>query len=463
MLPPKADSQTDALLFWQNHSPAPQHADFGSIARELLQLSFDKGLRNGLFIGAAYGGTWNLIQNLLLVSREPYNSELGRLVLNLVFSCLIGGIIGLGTGMLFGSLCGAASAILARLVFWPLRDRMLYRFSAGLLNIALVIGSFYLLAMASPLMREIFTIYEPGKFSRHTFSRPIYIFITFGVGYGTVLVICIYSWFHANLLARQYALGREARQKRPPLDRNTDLYDPLFQQHLFSALSQRYDQTSRLVSLGLSDRLRAHLVTHMHLMPGMAVCDLMTGGGELWPHLLPRIGPDGSITAIDCTPEMLKRAQERRDRLPAGSAVVLHEADACATGLPDESFDAVVCAYGLTTLTAAQFDALLQEIHRILRPGGIFGFVELSRPTSPPLRRVMDFYLTSVVPPLSEVLGADWRPYLLLNEYLTRFDNGHLLLPSFQAHQFVFYRYELFGGCATAMVGMKKGSRSLPS
>lgn len=38
MLLPKADSQTDPLLFWQDPSLAPRRGDFGLIAWELLSL-----------------------------------------------------------------------------------------------------------------------------------------------------------------------------------------------------------------------------------------------------------------------------------------------------------------------------------------------------------------------------------------------------------------------------------------
>lgn len=75
-------------------------------------------------------------------------------------------------------------------------------------------------------------------------------------------------------------IARVARGKGSP---QVYLYDQQFQQRIFRTLSQGCGRTSSLVSLGLSDTLRARMVQRMHLAPGMAVCDLMTGGGEIWP------------------------------------------------------------------------------------------------------------------------------------------------------------------------------------
>ena len=35
--------------------------------------------------------------------------------------------------------------------------------------------------------------------------------------------------------------------------------------------------------------------------PGTEVVDLMCGTGELWPHLAPRLGPDGCLTGVDAS------------------------------------------------------------------------------------------------------------------------------------------------------------------
>lgn len=432
------------------------------INAELLMLSVPKGLWNGLRIGAVYSVLLaviymlpGLLDNFTNVFNPYFFQSLQHILQFLIPGIIAGGVIGMCIGIFLGLLCGTATTMVSYLRFYPIQSWLGYRVWLGIFHILLVIGAFVAFAMIIPGIREIFTIYEPGRYRRHTFSRPDYILITFGFGYGTLLLACIYSWFHAGTLAHRYAQIVGISRQNTLFGPDTDLYDRLFQERAFGALAKGYSHTSRVVSLGRDNTLRARLVEHMHLAPGMAVCDLMAGDGAMWPHLVPLIGPDGAITAVDFAPEMLTRAQERLHRLPARPVITLHQSDARATGLPNDHFDAVVCAFGLATLTPTQFDDLLQEILRILRPGGIFGFVELSRPAGTQRQRWFDAYLTDVAPSLSKLLGTNPGAPLLLHEYLTRFDNGQLLLQSFYRHQCIFYHYEFFGGYATAIVGMK--------
>ncbi|HEU4324932.1 MAG TPA: class I SAM-dependent methyltransferase, partial [Roseiflexaceae bacterium] len=432
---------------WLKKANAVPPISFQQIAEELLPLSLSQGVRNGLRIGAVYGG--------LLAMIATISFHQSAILQSLLFGGFVGALSGLFIGVVFGLLSGGVTAAVSRLGFYPIRSWVGYRMCVGLLHILLVIGSVVVCALNFPFIREIFTIYEPGRYVYHTFSSPMYTIITFGFGYGGVLLACIYSWFHAGILSYHYAQTLGLPQKNTLFGPNIDLYDHLFQKRVFGTLANDYSRIANLASLGQSDTLRARVVERMHLLPGMAVCDLMTGGGEMWPHLLPLIGPDGSIVAVDFTPEMLARAQKRLYGLPEQPTITLHQADARATGLPAEHFDAVVCAFGISTMTATQFDTLLAEVHRILRPGGIFGFVELSRPGETQ-RRWMEMYLTRVVPPLSELLNIDARAYQLLNEYVARFDGGQLLLQSFHMRRYTFYRYEFFGGWAVAFVGMKE-------
>ncbi len=423
---------------WHRPDPSAQAVDLLRLAVDLTRSSVGRGVWNGIRIGALHGLLMGLIASDPLV----------LIFWAALIGPLLGAVLGFCAGLSLGLLCGAATAIVSRAAFYPLRDWLPYRRCIGLLHLAITVGALGLLYSQLPLG---WTIFQGGP-SAHYDIREI--LFPVGLTYIPALFVCVYSWFHAGRLARCYANHLGYHQSDARLTEG-DIYDPLFQRGMFDALAQRYDQASAVVSLGLDSHMRGSLVRRMDLTPGMAVCDLMSGSGALWPHLLPPIGPDGHITAVDYAPAMQEQARQRRAGLPDPSAVTLHAADAFATGLANESFDAVVCAFGIKTLPPDQLDRLLHEIHRILRPNGIFGFVELSQPADSRLRRGMDFYLARVVPGLSDLLGADRRPYLLLGQYLRRFDSCVWLLPPLRRRGFVYHRYRLLGGCATALVGMK--------
>ncbi len=92
----------------------------------------------------------------------------------------------------------------------------------------------------------------------------------------------------------------------------------------------------------LSDRM----MELAHVAPGQKVLDVATGIGEPAMTAARRAGPSGSVVAIDQAPQMLAVARERMQAAGIGT-VEFVEGDAEAVTLPLDSFDAVVCRWGL--------------------------------------------------------------------------------------------------------------------
>ena len=92
----------------------------------------------------------------------------------------------------------------------------------------------------------------------------------------------------------------------------------------------------------LSDRMM-HLA---HVAPGQRVLDVATGIGEPAMTAARQVGPSGSVVAIDQAPQMLAMAHERMQAVGIRT-VEFVEGDAEAVTLPLDTFDAVVCRWGL--------------------------------------------------------------------------------------------------------------------
>jgi len=83
-----------------------------------------------------------------------------------------------------------------------------------------------------------------------------------------------------------------------------------------------------------------------HVAPGQRVLDVATGIGEPAMTAARQVGPSGSVVAIDQAPQMLAMARERMQE--AGiHTVEFIEGDAEAVTLLPDSFNAVVCRWGL--------------------------------------------------------------------------------------------------------------------
>ncbi len=80
------------------------------------------------------------------------------------------------------------------------------------------------------------------------------------------------------------------------------------------------------------------------LAPGQHMLDIGTGTGLAAEAALAIVGPAGTVTATDISPDMVDRARQRLAGAPNASVAV---EDGQALSFPDESFDTVTCSLGL--------------------------------------------------------------------------------------------------------------------
>lgn len=94
------------------------------------------------------------------------------------------------------------------------------------------------------------------------------------------------------------------------------------------------------------------------------ILDVGSGAGQIVKHLLKYADADATITGIDLSPEMLRRA---RTRLKSDRPRLL-SADLTRLPFADNSFDCVTCGFVLEHLPEARPG--LMEMARVLKPGG---------------------------------------------------------------------------------------------
>lgn len=133
-------------------------------------------------------------------------------------------------------------------------------------------------------------------------------------------------------------------------------------------------------------RVTDWLCREAHLRPGMRVLDLASGSGHPAIDVARRVGPKGSVIASDFAPEMVE-ATQRRVTDAGLTNVETRVVDMERIEFPDESFDAATCRFGV--MFCPQPEKALQEIRRVLRPGGRFALSVWDMPERSPAQTVL--------------------------------------------------------------------------
>jgi len=111
------------------------------------------------------------------------------------------------------------------------------------------------------------------------------------------------------------------------------------------------------------------LIDTAGVRPGMRVLDLACGAGTQSIAAARRVGPNGTVVAVDISPTMLKHV--RRNAIEAGLRTI-ETRESAAEDL-DESqapFDASICRLGLMLFPSPR--GALQAVQRVLKPGARF-------------------------------------------------------------------------------------------
>ena len=103
--------------------------------------------------------------------------------------------------------------------------------------------------------------------------------------------------------------------------------------------------------------------------PGDRVLDLATGSGDPALAVARIVGAEGEVIGVDMAEPLLDYARERAREAGIENATFL-AMDAASLDLPAESFNAVLCKFGL--MFFHDYDSAIGAVHDVLKKGGRF-------------------------------------------------------------------------------------------
>jgi demethylmenaquinone methyltransferase/2-methoxy-6-polyprenyl-1,4-benzoquinol methylase len=160
---------------------------------------------------------------------------------------------------------------------------------------------------------------------------------------------------------------------------------------VFTEIADYYDDMNNIMTMNMIKGWHSFMMKKAGDLEGKRCLDVGTGTGEIAFQLAGRAGKDGDVTGVDITPRMLELAEKKMGSRKLPKDVRFIAGDALALDFDEGSFDIVTSGYMLRNVTDIQ--RAIDEMHRVLRPGGKVIVAELAKPGNRVIRRLYEFFI----------------------------------------------------------------------
>ena len=209
---------------------------------------------------------------------------------------------------------------------------------------------------------------------------------------------------------------------------------------MFDSIASKYDRMNHGMSLGIDRQWRKRFVRTLasRLSSGAKVLDLACGTGDLTKALAQR---GWQVTGLDISAEMMEVGKGKCAGLAPQPAFVLGSAESIP--FADASFDAVTIAFGLRNFDHRS--QCLQEIRRVLKPGGTLAVLEFAVPKNRLWRGLYLFYFKHAMRLVGRLVGSG-EAYGYLVDSVLAFPRYEALTDEFTAAGFTKTSYHSYSG-----------------
>src|SRR5271169_2545233 len=210
---------------------------------------------------------------------------------------------------------------------------------------------------------------------------------------------------------------------------------------MFDSIAPRYDFLNHALSAGRDiawRRATARALREILARPGSLAVDVCCGTGDLALQFA-RISC-GRVLGTDFCHPMLERA--RKKIVGARRSVFFLEADTLTLPFRDDSLDVVSTAFGFRNL--ANYARGLDEMRRVLKPGGTIAILEFSRVHVPVIGPLFRFYFRRILPRVGTLISGVAGPYQYLPDSVYRFPDQLALAQMMRDTGYSNVRYRNF-------------------
>ncbi|MDX2195990.1 MAG: bifunctional demethylmenaquinone methyltransferase/2-methoxy-6-polyprenyl-1,4-benzoquinol methylase UbiE [Cytophagales bacterium] len=221
---------------------------------------------------------------------------------------------------------------------------------------------------------------------------------------------------------------------------------------MFNNISNKYDFLNHFLSFGIDKYWRKAAINKLKPYKPDTILDIATGTADFAIEAV-RLNPE-KITGIDISVGMLDAGKKKISQKNLTHIIRLMEGDAERLDFDAHSFDACMAAFGVRNFENLEMG--LQNIYRVLKPGGVILILEFSQPVHFPIAQLYGIYFKYILPLWGNIISQDSSAYTYLPKSVSVFPFGNDFIKILEKTGFKNCRHiPLTFGISTIYMGEK--------
>ncbi|MDQ0418034.1 demethylmenaquinone methyltransferase/2-methoxy-6-polyprenyl-1,4-benzoquinol methylase [Croceifilum oryzae] len=202
------------------------------------------------------------------------------------------------------------------------------------------------------------------------------------------------------------------------MEKRTGAEKEKFVHGVFQSIAKDYDRMNTLLSFRRHKAWRKFAMKKMNVQPGQTALDICCGTCD-WTLALAEASEHGNVVGLDFSSNMLEIGRKKVKDSGHSDQIELVQGNAMSLPFEDSTFDYVTIGFALRNVP--DYVQVLQEMKRVVKPGGLVVSLELSKPTWKPFRKLYYFYFQRLLPLLGKLFANRYEQYSWLPESLIAF------------------------------------------
>ncbi|MBR1448040.1 MAG: bifunctional demethylmenaquinone methyltransferase/2-methoxy-6-polyprenyl-1,4-benzoquinol methylase UbiE [Prevotella sp.] len=192
-------------------------------------------------------------------------------------------------------------------------------------------------------------------------------------------------------------------------------------EQMFDNIAPNYDKLNHRLSWNIDRGWRKKAILQLAPYRPQTMLDIATGTGD-FAILAAQMLKPLSLIGADISEGMMEIGRQKVGQLGLQDTISFAKEDCLNLSYADNTFDAVTAAFGIRNF--ADLDRGLQEMCRVLKPGGHLSIVELTTPVTFPMNWLFRIYSHTVLPTYGRLISKDTSAYSYLTKTIEAFPQG---------------------------------------